>query len=499
MTRPGQPGATRHEAGVCHHAGPVPTTERLAGLEVTRPARTVVDLGRVLEQTSAVVAMDAALARGLDPASLIEELGACRHWPGAAPAARAVALTDGRSQSVGETLTRLACHAVGLPPDDLQLTVRTDRGTYEVDLAWTAQGVVGEFDGKVKYGRLLKPGESPSEVLVAERQRELAIERAGWIVVASPGRRCTTRLWVRLTPARRFSPVVPSSAEQSEASLLGRLFVREARWPSERGGDHVHGSAGRSGWGQASNRGPRWTRCSAAWATGRTTRRSTSTCGEGRAGVQRTHSAVRRRRLGGGRRPRRPWRRRRRRRGCAVQRELRGADHPGAISVTRTGVPTSSRRRVRARAPSACSGGRVPAAAGVHDLRRGRRHHHHVRRRRLAQERQQGAGDAQGAEHVHLVHLPPVVERGVGDGVGAQRAAGVVHQERDLTSQVTERRQQPGDGVVGRDVENHCGCRRHRRRARPAARHVGSGELRRASVRREPVARWPRRCRSRPR
>ncbi len=183
LTRPGQPGATRHQAGVCHHAGPVPTTERLAGLEVTRPARTVVDLGRVLEQTSAVVVIDAALARGLDPASLLEELEACRHWPGAAPAARAVALADGRSQSVGETLTRLVCHAVGLPPDDLQLTVRTDRGTYEVDLAWTAHGVVGEFDGKVKYGRLLKPGQSASDVLVAERQRELAIERAGWVVV----------------------------------------------------------------------------------------------------------------------------------------------------------------------------------------------------------------------------------------------------------------------------------------------------------------------------
>ena len=42
---------------------------------------------------------------------------------------------------------------------------------------------MGEFDGKIKYGRLLRPGESTQDVLVRERQRELAIERAGWLVV----------------------------------------------------------------------------------------------------------------------------------------------------------------------------------------------------------------------------------------------------------------------------------------------------------------------------
>ena len=30
----------------------------------------------------------------------------------------------------------------------------------------------GEFDGRVKYGRLLKPGQDPGEVVFAEKRRE---------------------------------------------------------------------------------------------------------------------------------------------------------------------------------------------------------------------------------------------------------------------------------------------------------------------------------------
>ena len=48
----------------------------------------------------------------------------------------------------------------------------------------------------------------------------------------------------------------------------------------------------------------------------------------------------------------------------AQQRELRVCTMPGAISVTRTGVPTSSSRRVRARAPSACLAAVYPPPPG---------------------------------------------------------------------------------------------------------------------------------------
>ena len=40
------------------------------------------------------------------------------------------------------------------------------------DWAWPDHGVLGEFDGKVKYGRLLKPGQDVGQVVFAEKQRE---------------------------------------------------------------------------------------------------------------------------------------------------------------------------------------------------------------------------------------------------------------------------------------------------------------------------------------
>jgi hypothetical protein len=42
---------------------------------------------------------------------------------------------------------------------------------------------VGEFDGKVKYGRLLEPGQDVGEVVYAEKLREDAIRDEGWQVV----------------------------------------------------------------------------------------------------------------------------------------------------------------------------------------------------------------------------------------------------------------------------------------------------------------------------
>lgn len=43
--------------------------------------------------------------------------------------------------------------------------------------------VLGEFDGRVKYGRLLKPGQSPGDAVFAEKQREDALRDLGFQVV----------------------------------------------------------------------------------------------------------------------------------------------------------------------------------------------------------------------------------------------------------------------------------------------------------------------------
>ena len=44
--------------------------------------------------------------------------------------------------------------------------------------------MLGEFDGKVKYGRYLRPDESPGDAVFREKQREDAIREAtGWSMI----------------------------------------------------------------------------------------------------------------------------------------------------------------------------------------------------------------------------------------------------------------------------------------------------------------------------
>jgi len=178
-------GSSRHEAGVTHHRAVLPPDDHdvVTGLPTTTDARTAVDVARHHPFATAVVVADHVLARGTTRAALRQALLDQSDHPGARAAARAITAADGRSESVGESLGRLAFGAADLPPDQLQLSIHTDRGTFRTDYAWTRWRLVGEFDGRIKYGRLLEPGQTTQDVLWRERQRELAIERAGWLGV----------------------------------------------------------------------------------------------------------------------------------------------------------------------------------------------------------------------------------------------------------------------------------------------------------------------------
>src|ERR1700712_1100910 len=85
----------------------------------------------------------------------------------------AVRLTRRGAESVGESLSRDLFFKHHLPEPELQYKVY-DRGRLVgiTDFAWPEYGLLGEFDGKIKYGRLLKPGDDPGEVVFREKQRE---------------------------------------------------------------------------------------------------------------------------------------------------------------------------------------------------------------------------------------------------------------------------------------------------------------------------------------
>jgi hypothetical protein len=156
------------------------------GLQVTGPVRTALDLARSLPHEAAVAALDAALRLGLLEhtvlrARLFDIAGA----PGSRSAARAVLFADGRSESVGESRSRVILHRWKLAPSALQFEVCTADGGLigRTDFAWEEHRLVGEFDGRITYGRLLQPGQDAGDAVFREKRREDAIRDEGWGVI----------------------------------------------------------------------------------------------------------------------------------------------------------------------------------------------------------------------------------------------------------------------------------------------------------------------------
>lgn len=159
-----------------------PDVQMIDGVLVTSAARTVVDCACLLDLDAAVCLADDALHRKL---TTEDELEAALLRIGRRVGVRNARLTlehaDGLSESVGESLSRMLFLRSDLPAPWLQ--VRLFDGAKFLgrpDFLWKQFRTVGEFDGKVKYGRLLKPGQSAQDAAWAERQREIAISELNW-------------------------------------------------------------------------------------------------------------------------------------------------------------------------------------------------------------------------------------------------------------------------------------------------------------------------------
>ncbi|MGQ0573349.1 MAG: hypothetical protein ACT4RN_03985 [Pseudonocardia sp.] len=178
-TRPKRSAGLR--TGRLHvHAAPLEPDEivDVDGMAVTSPLRTLLDLARTAGFEQAVVAADAALHRHLVTGSdLLAGVDRFAGWRGAPAARRVAAFADPRVESPGESRSRVAMARLGVAPPVLQWEVRGPGGAVlgTADFGWPECGWAGEFDGLVKYGRLLRPGEVPADVLVAEKRREDAM------------------------------------------------------------------------------------------------------------------------------------------------------------------------------------------------------------------------------------------------------------------------------------------------------------------------------------
>ncbi|TFV83074.1 type IV toxin-antitoxin system AbiEi family antitoxin domain-containing protein [Blastococcus sp. CT_GayMR16] len=156
------------------------------GILTTNATRTVVDVARSELFESAVVVADHALASGHTSfGALLECLGRMGPVPGTRRAARVLRFASRFSESVGESRSRVLMHRLRLPTPDLQVHVLRADGSIvgRCDFGWRAHRTLGEFDGKVKYGRLVKPGQEPGDVVFQEKRREDELRDLRWQVV----------------------------------------------------------------------------------------------------------------------------------------------------------------------------------------------------------------------------------------------------------------------------------------------------------------------------
>lgn len=183
----GQTG--RSVRDVVHHASGWSAQDILdvRGLQVLRPGACAVGVAALFPVESGVVTVDSAYELGLsDEEEMRQIVAMTTGWPNTSRLQITMRLAQPGAQSVGESRTRFLCWSGGLPKPVLQFPVYDVHGHLvgTTDFAWPDHGVLGEFDGRIKYGRLLRAGETPGDAVFREKTREDRIREAtGWRMV----------------------------------------------------------------------------------------------------------------------------------------------------------------------------------------------------------------------------------------------------------------------------------------------------------------------------
>jgi hypothetical protein len=171
-------GSSRRRALANHHVVVRDIDDELGtydGIMAISPARAVWEVACRSSFDSGVVTADSALHERPELIEPIQELRQrFAYFPGSRQGRFTIRFADGRAESPGESITRVQCHRFGIPKPVLQHSVlhSTGRLIGVSDFYWEDHRHLGEFDGKIKYERLLRPGESPSDTVFREKRRE---------------------------------------------------------------------------------------------------------------------------------------------------------------------------------------------------------------------------------------------------------------------------------------------------------------------------------------
>jgi very-short-patch-repair endonuclease len=161
--------------GIKVHQSTVPVTPvAWQGVPCTPPARTAIDLARVLARPSGLAVLDAALASGgCGPDELLAEVARHRGHKGVRRVRDLACLADARSQCKQESHIRLILHDGGLRGFEPQVPACDEFGItrYYLDLADRQRRVAAEYDGSSHLAR---------ESMRNDRERHNWLDQQGW-------------------------------------------------------------------------------------------------------------------------------------------------------------------------------------------------------------------------------------------------------------------------------------------------------------------------------
>lgn len=219
---------TSHGSGmreICIHRGQSGNPVRLHGVGATDREQTLLDCARTMPLRQSLGVLESALhgvhaagdlRRGddavpaagdplagpseepgqgaetaADPASSelarLRGIAAEEQGRGWARARRVLEIADVLSESPGESLVKLVTMDAGLSAPRQQYPI----GPFRVDFAWEEFRVVLEFDGAVKYA----DDAQAAEAVRRERERQVQITNAGWIVIRTGWHEVLHRPW----------------------------------------------------------------------------------------------------------------------------------------------------------------------------------------------------------------------------------------------------------------------------------------------------------------
>lgn len=198
----------RRAPDVCQHEARVGPGDLVVrnGVPVMNPAR--IALEAVIEggpEAGLCVANHMVHCGLTTPEKLNAQYVGMENRRGSRPTEIVLRLVDGKIESIGESRTLWCCFQHHLPAPVIQYEVRDERGRVvaRLDFAWPHYKVWVEFDGLVKYEKLLRSGERASDVVIRERNREREVCRiTGW--------RCLRITWADLAQPQRLAAMIRS-------------------------------------------------------------------------------------------------------------------------------------------------------------------------------------------------------------------------------------------------------------------------------------------------